>query len=143
MPFAVQHYPKWAVVLVRTLRVFAYAFASFTGVAAVLYTPSSIKPTTIVLIASMAIFGAVCFIGTLWQQYVVEWISLFFLAGGISVYVVGLWVGALHDSKYVTAASVLTMLVLLLVVRIVDLTVYWLKNVRVAVISKGLADDDR
>lgn len=141
MPFAVQHYPHWAVVLVRTLRILAYAFASLTGVAAVLFTPNSITPTTVLIIASMGFFGAVCLVGTLWQQYVVEWISLFFLAGGISIYVVGLWVGALSNTRYVTAASVLTMLILLLLVRIVDLTVYWLKMVKVAVISKELADD--
>lgn len=142
MPFAVQNYPTWAVVVVRTARILAYAFASLTGVAAVLFTPASITPASVVIIATMAIFGAVCLVGTLIQKYVVEWISLFFLAGGITVYVAGLWIGALSSTKYIAAASVLTMLVLLLIVRLIDLTVYWLKIVRVAVISRGL-DVDR
>lgn len=141
MPFAVQNYPKWAQIAVRTARILGYAFASLTGVAAVLFTPASITPQTIVIISTMAIFGLVCLVGTLWQQYVVEWVSLFFLAGGIVVYVTGLWLKAIGDVKYISAASVFTMLVLLLVVRLLDLTVYWLKNVRMAAISKGLADD--
>jgi hypothetical protein len=73
---------------------------------------------------------------------VLDWISLFFLAGGITVYVAGLWIGAMSNVRYVAIASVLTMLVLLLIVRLIDLTVYWLKNVRFAVISRGL-DVDR
>jgi hypothetical protein len=63
MPFAVQNYPKWAVVAVRTARILAYAFATLTGVAVVLFTPTSIKPSTIVIIATMAIFGTLCLIG--------------------------------------------------------------------------------
>lgn len=141
MPFAIQNYPSWANVLVRTSRILAYAFASITGIAAVLFTPASITPATIVIIASMAFFGLVCLVGTLWQQYVIEWVSLFFLTGGICVYVVGLWIKSLSDLKYISASSVFTMLVLLLVVRLVDLTVYWLKNLRAAEISKGLEDD--
>jgi hypothetical protein len=142
MPFAVQNYPKWAQIAARTARILSYAFATLTGVAAVLFTPASITPQTIVIISTLAFFGLVCLVGTLWQQYVVEWISLFFLAGGISIYVAGLWMKALTDVKYISAASIFTMLVLLLVVRLVDLTVYWLKNVKMATISKGL-DDDR
>jgi hypothetical protein len=142
MPFAVQNYPQWAVVAVRTARILAYAFATLTGVAAVLFTPSSITPSRIAIIATMAVFGLVCLVGTLLQKYVIEWISLFFLAGGITVYVAGLWIGALTNIRYVTIASVLSMLVLLLIVRLIDLTVYWLKNVRIAVLSRGL-DVDR
>ena len=142
MPFAVQNYPTWAVVATRTARILSYAFAALTGIAAVLFTPSSITPSTIVIISTMAVFGLVCLIGTLWQKYVWEWISLFFLSAGISVYVAGLWAGAMMNPKFVSAASVFTMLILLLVVRLVDLTVYWLKIVRVAAISKGLADDE-
>jgi hypothetical protein len=141
MPFAVQNYPKWAVIAVRTARILSYAFASLTGVAVVLFTPASITPSTIVIISTLAIFGLVCLIATLWQQYVWEWISLYFLAAGISVYVVGLWVKALGDVKYISAASIFTMLLFLLVVRIVDLTVYWLKNVKMAALSRDLEDD--
>jgi hypothetical protein len=143
MPFAVQNYPKWAQVTVRTARILAYAFASLTGVAAVLFTPASINPSTVIIIATLAFFGLVCLVGTILQQYVWEWISLFFLSAGIAIYVAGLWVKALGDFKYVSGASIFTMLLLLLVVRIVDLTVYWLKNVRMAALSKGLENDDR
>jgi hypothetical protein len=128
-------------VVVRIARILGYAFAALTGIAAILFTPASITPATIIIIATMAIFGLVCLVGTLWQQYVVEWISLFFLAGGMSVYVGGLWIGALSNSKYITIASVMTMLIMLLIVRLVDLTVYWLKIVKVAVISKDMEND--
>lgn len=141
MPFAVQNYPKWAQIAARTARILSYAFASLTGVAAVLFTPASITPSTIIIISTLAFFGLVCLVGTLWQQYVVEWISLFFLAAGIAVYVTGLWVKALGDVKYISTASIFTMLLLLLVIRIVDLTVYWLKNVKMAAISRGIEDD--
>lgn len=143
MPFAVQNYPAWAVAWVRVARILSYAFASLTGIAAVLFTPASITPQTIIIISTMALFGLVCLIGTLVQKYVVEWISLFFLSGGISIYVAGLWIKALEDLKYVSAASIFTMLVLLLVVRLVDLTVYWLKVVKVAVLSKEMEENDR
>jgi len=143
MPFAIQNYPEWAVTWVRISRMLSYAFATITGVAAVVFTPASITPQTIVIISTMAIFGLVCLIGTTLQKYVVEWISLFFLTAGIVVYAAGLWVGALGNLKYVAAASLFTMLVLLLVVRLIDLTVYWLKIVKVAVIQKELEDDDR
>jgi hypothetical protein len=143
MPFAVQNYPAWAVFWVRIARMLSYAFAAITGVSAVLFTPASITPQTIVIIATMGVFGLVCLVGTTIQNYVMEWISLFFLTAGISVYVAGLWVGALSSTKYIAAASLFTMLVLLLVVRLIDLTVYWLKIVKVAVISKELEDDDR
>ena len=142
MPFAVQNYPTWAVVATRTARILSYAFAALTGIAAVLFTPASITPSTIVIISTMAFFGLVCLVGTLWQKYVWEWVSLFFLSGGIAIYVTGLWIGSLTNTKYISAASVFTMLILLLVVRLIDLTVYWLKIVRVAAISKGLADDE-
>lgn len=141
MPFAVQNYPQWAVLVTRTARILGYAFASLTGIAAVLFTPASITPATIVIISTMAFFGLVCLVGTLWQQYVVEWVALFFLTGGITVYVTGLWMGAVGNSKYVAVASIFTMLILLLVVRLVDLTVYWMKIVKVAAISKDLEDD--
>lgn len=141
MPFAVQNYPKWAQIAARTARILAYAFAALTGIAAVLFTPASITPQTIVIIASLAFFGLVCLVGTLWQQYVVEWISLFFLAGGIVVYVTGLWIKALGDTKYISGSSIFTMLVLLLIVRLIDLTVYWLKNVKMAALSRELEDD--
>jgi hypothetical protein len=143
MPFAIQNYPAWAITWVRISRMLSYAFATMTGVAAVVFTPASITPQTVVIISTMAIFGLVCLIGTTIQNYVVEWISLFFLTAGISVYMAGLWVGAVSNTKYIAAASLFTMLVLLLVVRLVDLTVYWLKIVKVAVIQKELADDDR
>jgi hypothetical protein len=141
MPFAVQNYPAWAVVWVRIARMLSYAFASITGVAAVIFTPASITPQTIVIISTMAVFGLVCLVGTTLQKYVVEWVSLFFLTAGISVYVAGLWVGSLSSTNYIAAASLFTMLVLLLVVRLIDLTVYWLKIVKVAVISKELDDE--
>lgn len=143
MTFAIQNYPAWAVTWVRICRMLSYAFATITGGAAVVFTPASITPQTIVIISTMAIFGLVCLIGTTVQHYVVEWISLFFLSAGISVYVAGLWVSSFDNTKYIAAASLFTMLVLLLVVRLIDLTVYWLKIVRVAVIQKEIDDDDR
>lgn len=143
MPFAVQNYPAWAVTWVRIARMLSYAFATITGVAAVVFTPASITPNNVVIISTMAIFGLVCLIGTTIQRYVIEWISLFFLTAGISIYVAGLWVSSLSSTNYVAAASLFTMLVLLLIVRLIDLTVYWLKIVKVATITKEIADDDR
>lgn len=143
MVFAIQNYPAWAVTWLRISRMLSYAFATLTGVAAVVFTPASITPQTVVIISTMAVFGLVCLVGTTIQNYVVEWVSLFFLTAGISVYCAGLWVGAFSSTKYIAAASLFTMLVLLLIVRIIDLTVYWLKIVKVAVIQKELEDDDR
>lgn len=137
-PFAVQNYPLWAVIAVRTARILGYAFAALTGIAAILITPNSVTPATYVIVGSLAIFGFVCLVGAIWQKYVWEWISLFFLTGGITVYVVGVWLQAGTNPKVIAGASVFTMLVMLLIVRLIDLTVYWVKNVRAAALSQEI-----
>lgn len=137
-PFAVQNYPLWAVIAVRISRISGYVFAVLTGVGAVVFTPASVTPATYVIVGSLAFFGFVCLIGAIWQKYVWEWVSLFFLTGGISAYVVGMWLQVAGNHKYVASASIFTMLVMLLIVRLIDLTVYWLKNVRAAQLSKEI-----
>lgn len=137
-PFAIQNYPLWAVIAVRTARILGYACAVATGIGAVVFTPSSVTPATYVIVGSLAFFGLVCLIGAVWQKYVWEWVSLFFLTGGISVYVVGMWLQVAGNHRFVASASIFTMLVMLLVVRLIDLTVYWVKNVKAAKLSKEI-----
>lgn len=138
---AIHDYPRWAEIAVRTTRILGYAFAAMTGLAAVIFTPASITPATIVIVASMGVFGLLCLAGSLFQKYIIEWISLFFLTGGICVYVMGIWITAFSNTRVIAAASMFTFLVLLLSVRLIDLTVYWWKNVKAASIVKELSDD--
>ena len=137
-PFTVLNYPLWADIAVRTARILGYAFAALTGVGALVFTPQSVTPATVIIVGSMAIFGCVCFVASIWQKYVWEWVSLFFLTGGIAVYVVGMWLQVGGNHKYVASASIFSMLVMLLVVRLVDLTVYWMQNVKAAQLSKEI-----
>lgn len=141
-PFIIHEYPKWAEVTVRFARIASYAFSALTGVAAVLFTPSSLKPETYIIVGSMAIFGLICLVASSAKMYVLEWVSLFFLTAGISTYVAATWVAALTNNKYVAGASIFTVLVLLMLIRLVDLTVFWLRNVRAAKMRQELPDHD-
>lgn len=138
-----REHPHWAAVTVRTARVLCYAMAVTAGVSAFLFTPMSLSiPGAFIIVASMVIFGLACLVGTLIQNYIVEWISLFFLTAGMSCYVISVWFNVWHAPARVAGTAVLSMLVLLLVIRVVDLTVYWWKNVRIARLVKDMEDDN-
>lgn len=137
-PFIIHEYPKWAERTVRVARIASYAFAALTGVGAVIFTPSSLKPETFIIVGSMAVFGLVCMVASSLKMYVLEWIALFFLTAGISTYVAAIWVSALSNNKAVAGASIFTVLVLLMFIRLVDLTVFWLRNVRAAKLRQEL-----
>lgn len=95
-----------------------------------------------VIITLMLVFGLACLVGTLLANYIVEWVSLWFLTGGLALYVVSVWATALEHPTKLAGSFVLTMLILALTIRIVDLTVYWLKNVRAARIVRDMEDAD-
>ena len=130
MPIIIHEYPKWAERSVRAARIASYAFCTLTGVAAILFTPASLKPETYIIVGSMALFGLVCLVGTSLKMYVLEWVSLFFLTAGTLTYVAAIWVSALGSLRFVAGASIFTVLVLLMFIRLIDLTVFWLRNAR-------------
>lgn len=123
-----------------------YGMAIVFGVGAILFTPVSLAhgPSvwTVVIVGSMLVFGFACLIGTLLKNYIVEWVSLFFLTAGLSSYVLTVWVSAVESPNKIAGSSMLTMLVLSLAIRLVDLTVYWLKNVKAAKLARDLGNDD-
>jgi hypothetical protein len=117
-----------------------YSMSVLTAVAAFVFTPPSMSVAAYLIIALMLIFGLGCLVATLIQHYVAEWISLFFLTGGLSFYVVSVWFTAFAAPTKLAGSFVLTMLILALTIRVVDLTVYWVKNVRAARIARDLED---
>ena len=141
-PFIIHEYPKWAERTMRALRIASYAFCTLTGVAAIFLTPSSLRAEMYVIVGSMALFGLICTVASVMKRYVLEWVSLFFLSAGITSYVAAVWLSALGNNKLIAGASIFTVLVLLMLIRLVDLTVFWLKNVRAAKLRQELSDDD-
>lgn len=141
-PFVIHGYPKWADVTVWILRTLSYAFCMLTGAAAILFTPLSLKYETYPIVGSMLVFGLVCAVATAFKRFIIEWVSLFFLTAGISMYVAAVWVSALSNSKAVAGASIFTVLVILMLVRIVELTVFWQRNVRAAKLQAVLSHAD-
>ena len=137
-PFVIHGYPKWADITVWILRTLSYAFCTLTGAAALFFTPASLKPQTFVIVGSMLVFGLVCMIATALKRFVVEWVSLFFLAAGISMYVASVWISAINNNKVIAGASIFTVLILLMFIRIIELTVFWQRNVRAAKLQRVL-----
>lgn len=143
MPFIIHEYPRWAERTIRIMRIASYAFCALTGLAVVFLTPASLKPELYIIVASMAIFGLICLVATTLKMYVMEWVSLFFLTAGTLTYVAAIWVSSLFNPKFVAGASIFTVLVLLMLIRVIDLTVFWLRNVRATKLQKGLSNDSR
>ena len=141
-PFIIHEYPKWAEHTVRLARILSYAFCALTGFSAVIFTPASLRPETYIIVGTMAIFGLICMGASITKRYVLEWVSLFFLNAGISSYVAAIWVSSISNEKYIAGASIFTVLVLLMLIRLVDLTVFWLRNVRAAKLRQELPDVD-
>lgn len=141
-PYRISEYPHWAEITVRTLRVLMYSMSVLTGVAAFFFTPNSMSPIAFLIVTLMLVFGLACLVGTLIMNYIVEWISLFFLTGGLSFYVLSVWFTALSTPTRLAGSFVLSMLILALTIRIIDLTVYWVKNVRAARIARDMDIDD-
>lgn len=138
--------PPWAQKLIRSLRLGTYAFASVAGAGVILAsTPSasSLFPQimTNVMGFTLFVFGLLCLLGVLMQRWVMEWISLFFLTAAILVYTVAIWVGSVGHLAKLAGAGAIAMLLAFLLIRIVELTVYWIQNVRVAKIKQELADE--
>lgn len=140
MPIIIHEYPKWAERAVRTARIASYAFCALTGLAAIIFTPTSLKAESYIIVGSMALFGLICLVGSSLKMYILEWVSLFFLTAGTLTYVAAIWVSALSSSKVVAGASIFTVLVLLMFIRLIDLTVFWLKNERATQMHQELPD---
>jgi len=142
MPYTMQSHPHWAQVAVRTCRVLAYAASTVAGLAVFIFSTPALasNPAVYVIAGSMMLFGLICLVGTLMLNYIVEWISLFFLCAGLSYYVASVWITVFGAPSKIAGTSALTMLVLFLAIRAIDLTVYWLKNVRVAQMAKDLGN---
>ncbi len=119
-----------------------YSMSVLTGVAAILFTPKSMTPAAWLIIGAMLVFGLACLVATLIQHYVIEWVSLFFLTAGLSLYVVSVWFTAFSAPTRIAGSAVLSMLIFALSIRLVDLTVYWMKNVRAAKIARDMDSDD-
>jgi hypothetical protein len=141
-PFVIHGYPKWADITVWILRTLSYAFCTLTGAAALLFTPASLKPEAYVIVGSMLAFGLVCMVATLFKRFIVEWVFLFFLTAGTSMYVASVWITALNNNKVIAGASIFTVLILLMFIRIIELTVFWQRNARAARLQQGLSHAD-
>lgn len=119
-----------------------YSMSVLTAVAAFMFTSASMSVAVYPIVAAMFVFGLACLVGTLIQNYIIEWVSLFFLTGGLSLYVVSVWFAAFTAPTKLAGSFVLTMLILALTIRIIDLTVYWAKNVRAARIARDMDSAD-
>lgn len=139
---AVIDYPAWAEYTVWVTRSISYLFAALTGFAALVFTPASLRADTYVIVGSMLVFGLICLVASITRRYIVEWISLFFLTGGISIYVAAVWISTLQKPGSIAGASIFTVLVLLMVVRLIDLTVFWRNSVKAAKLSQVMTNDD-
>lgn len=140
--FVVHGYPKWAEITVWVLRTLSYSFCTLTGLGAIMFTPASLKPEAYAIVGSMLVFGLVCLLATAFQRYIIEWVSLFFLTAGTSMYVAAVWISALTNTKVIAGASVFTVLVLLMLIRIVDLTVFWQRTVKAVKLQQVLPNAD-
>lgn len=138
----VNDYPAWAVFAIKAARSALYTCSITAGVSAVMFTPHSLERNGAwLMVSSMIVFGAVCLVGVLWQRYVIEWISLFFLSAGMTIYVASIWVLALGRPSAIAGASFVTMLVLFLIIRLVELTVFWLKNYKAAKLNREMSNE--
>lgn len=139
MPYTkVSEYPHWAEVTLITLRVLMYSMSVLTGVAAFFFPSKSMSVVGLIVVSVMLVFGLACLVATLIRNYVAEWIALWFLTGGMSFYVLSVWFSAFSQPTRLAGTFVLTMLILALMIRITDLTVYWIKNVRAAHIARDM-----
>lgn len=114
-----------------------YAAAATAGFGALFLTPPSLNPESAAsafwIGSSLLIFGGVCLIGALLQRWVIEWLSLYFLAGALGVYAVAVISQILAGGvEKVALAGMMLMLFFSLLIRLIDLTVYWVKNVKAA-----------
>lgn len=123
-------------------RILSYFFCALAGAAALFITPASLRPEMYIIVGSMLVFGLICMVATILKRYIVEWISMFFLAAGTSTYVTAVWISSISNPKALAGASVFTVLILLMVIRILDLTVYWRRNVRTAKVSVEVLGND-
>jgi len=131
--------------LVRVLRLFQYGGAMLCGAGLILLpSPAVSSATSLALNGAMGIVllvaGTVCLIGSALQRWVWEWVSLFFVSGAIGVYTVIICAAALHNPARIAGAGALLILFFALTIRLVDLTVYWIKNVRTAKIKQVIED---
>lgn len=141
-PYTIHDYPAWAAFLVRVARTALYTCSVSTGACAIIFTPASLqKAGAGVIVGSMLIFGLVCLVGVLWQKYIIEWISLFFLSAGMSIYVAAVWISSINRPEVIAGASMFTMLVLFLIIRLIDLTVYWLRNFTAAKLNREMSNE--
>lgn len=137
-PYRISEYPHWAEIVLRTLRVLMYSMSVLTGVAAFLFPSSSMTAIGAAVVTFMLICGLGCLVGTMLMNWMIEWISLWFLTGSMSFYVLSVWFSAFAQPTRLAGTFVLTMLILSLMIRITDLTVYWVKNVRAARIARDM-----
>lgn len=133
--------------LVRVARLLQYGGAILAGAALILVSSPSVNKVSsgelnALLGCVLLVSGTVCLIGSSLQRWIWEWVSLFFVAGCIGVYTVALCTAAFHDSARIAGAGAILMLFFALTIRLVDLTVYWIKNVRTAKIKKVMEDDN-
>jgi hypothetical protein len=141
-PYSTLDYPVWVERTVRVIRAVMYLFAAGAGAGALVFTPASVKPEAFIIVGSMLVFGFLCAIGTATSHYILEWISLFFLMAGVSTYTVAIWISTLASPKSTAGACTITVLLLLMFLRLLELTVYWLRNVQAARMALELGHDD-
>jgi len=70
--------------------------------------------------------GTVCMFASVTKRWIVEWVGSFFLLGAISIYLVQAGIRlARGDWDLLTITAVVTMLATFVVIRAIDLTVFY------------------
>lgn len=141
-PYVLHDYPKWVEVLIRLARTLMYACPVIAGIGAAFFTQSPLLQGFMLSVGLTALtFGSICLIGTVTQRFIVEWISLFFLTGAITIYVLSVWFAVASQPSRIGQAGVVSMLVFALLIRLLELTIFWRMNVKAAKLQQVFSDD--
>jgi hypothetical protein len=133
--------------LLRVIRLLQYGSAVMAGAALVLVSSPSVNSVSTIALNNvlgcvLLVAGTICLIGAAMQRWIWEWVALFFVSGAIGVYTVAICAAAVGNNARLAGAGAILMLFFALAIRLVDLTVYWIKNVRTAKIKRNMEDDD-
>jgi hypothetical protein len=142
-----QDSPPWANWLIRVLRFVGYSTASLAGLGVLIAsTPAtaSLFPRVVSISQGtvLIVFGLLCLVGASLQKWVLEWVSLWFLSSAILVYTVAIWAAVGGQPSRLAGAGALSFLLCFMLIRIVELTAYWVQNVRVAKLKQAVLPDE-
>lgn len=126
MPF--RDLSRRAELVLRALLVTAYLAAAYAGAAALLWPPSTIEPALGMVLARVwaglaLLGGVVCAVAVLTARYRVEWVAVWYVVTGVTIYAATVWhLAATATTSRQTQAAALTALAWLLLYRGTELT---------------------